>query len=256
MDRIAALQALGQSIWLDNINRRMLLNGELRRMIDQGEIRGVTSNPTIFNNAISKSTDYDSAIQSMAWAGWDNEKIFWQLAIEDIRDATDLFADLYKKTSGADGYVSLEVDPRIANDGDKMLKQAETLWKTVNRPNVMIKIPGTKAGLKAIRKALAKGINVNITLIFSIERYSEVIEAYLSALEERVKSRVTDPGYCLCGILFCFQSRHEDRSSIGRANPGKGKRRGTCGKAPGQSCYCQFENGLSNFPESFPIRTV
>ena len=186
MDRLSKLIKRGQSIWLDNINRHMLLSGELKRMIQQGEIRGVTSNPTIFNNAISKSTDYDSAIQSMSWAGWDAEEIFWQLAKEDICSGTDLFRSLFDKTKGMDGFVSLEVDPRWANDSSKMLKQAEALWKEVDRPNLMIKIPGTKAGLKSIQTLITRGVNVNITLIFSIEVYKEVIEAYFAALEDRI----------------------------------------------------------------------
>jgi transaldolase/glucose-6-phosphate isomerase len=205
MDRLKKLTKVGQSVWLDNINRHMIRSGELKRMIDQGEIRGVTSNPTIFNNAISKSTDYDSAIQSMSWAGWDAESIFWQLAKEDICSATDLFRPLFDKTKGKDGFVSLEVDPRWANDGLKMLKQAETLWKEVDRPNLMIKIPGTKAGLKSIQTALSRGININITLIFSIDVYKEVIEAYFTALEDRIARNL--PVNHISSVASFFVSR-------------------------------------------------
>ena len=127
MNSISKLTQLGQSIWYDNIQRKLLESGELRAMIERGDIRGVTSNPTIFNNAIAKSTDYDSALMPLAWAGWDAEKIFWQLAIEDIRAACDEFAPLYEESNGGDGYVSLEVNPYIANDTEKTVAQAEQL---------------------------------------------------------------------------------------------------------------------------------
>jgi transaldolase/glucose-6-phosphate isomerase len=185
-DRIKKLTSLGQSIWYDNIQRKLLESGELKAMIERGDIRGVTSNPTIFNNAIAKSTDYDSALTSLAWAGWDAEKIFWQLAIEDIRAACDAFAPLYEETNGGDGFVSLEVSPFIANDTDATVAQVEQLWARVRRPNLMVKIPATKAGIPAIRKAISVGINVNITLIFSLARYAEVMDAYLSGLEDHL----------------------------------------------------------------------
>jgi transaldolase/glucose-6-phosphate isomerase len=183
---IQQLTQLGQSLWYDNIQRRLLDSGELAAMIARGDIRGVTSNPTIFHNAISKTSDYDSALVPLALSGWDAESIFWQLAVEDIRAACDLFAPLYAETYGVDGYVSLEVSPYLANDTTKTIEQAKELWATVGRSNLMIKIPATKAGLPAIRQAIAAGINVNVTLIFSIERYREVIEAYISGLEDRL----------------------------------------------------------------------
>src|SRR5512138_1932804 len=185
-DSIKKLTALGQSIWYDNIQRKLLESGELQAMIERGDIRGVTSNPTIFNNAIAKSTDYDAALKSLAWAGWDAEKIFWQLAVEDIRAACDAFAPLYEETNGGDGYVSLEVSPFIANDTDATVAQVEQLWARVRRPNLMVKIPATKAGIPAIRKAISVGVNVNVTLIFSLARYAEVMEAYLSGLEDHL----------------------------------------------------------------------
>jgi len=186
MKNIQKLTSLGQSLWLDNIQRKQLENGELKAMIERGDIRGMTSNPTIFNNAISKTKDYDSALTSLAWAGWDAEKIFWQLAIEDIRAACDLFSPLYEETNGGDGYVSIEVSPDVAHDTEANLAQAEQLWARVRRPNLMVKIPATKEGIPAIRKAIAVGININITLIFSLKRYAEVMEAYLSGLEDHL----------------------------------------------------------------------
>lgn len=185
-DSIKKLTSLGQSLWYDNIQRKILENGEFKAMIERGDIRGVTSNPSIFNNAIAKSTDYDSALTPLAWAGWDAQKIFWQLVIEDIKAACDAFLPLYEESNGGDGYVSIEVTPDLAYDTEKTIAQAQQLWARVARKNLMVKIPATKEGIPAIRKSIAAGININITLIFSLKRYAEVMEAYLSGLEDRV----------------------------------------------------------------------
>ena len=185
-DRITHLHELGQSLWYDSIQRRLLENGEIAEMIQRGEIKGMTSNPTIFQKAIAGSDDYEDALKPMAWADWSAESIFYQLAIEDIQTAADLFAPLYQKTNGVDGYVSLEVNPLLAKDTQKTIEEAGRLWKTVNRPNLMIKIPATQEGIKAIQASIAAGINVNVTLIFSLKRYEDVINAYFSGLEERV----------------------------------------------------------------------
>jgi transaldolase len=176
----------GQSVWYDNIQRKLLKNGEMARMISEGEIRGVTSNPTIFMNAITKSQDYDETLVPMARAGADAMEIFFHLAIEDIQATADLFQPLYAQTSGGDGYVSLEVSPYLAHDTAGTLEEAKRLWQKVNRPNLMIKIPATKAGLPAITEAIAEGINVNVTLIFSRARYAKVMDAYLAGLEKRL----------------------------------------------------------------------
>src|SRR3972149_11028762 len=146
MNPIQKLTSLGQSLWYDNIQRKLLVHGELKAMIERGDIRGVTSNPTIFQNAIAKTTDYDSALVPLAWSGFDAEKIFWKLAIEDIQAGCDLFRPLYDETEGGDGYVSLEVSPYLANDTEGTTKQAKELWERVNRPNLMVKIPATKEG--------------------------------------------------------------------------------------------------------------
>lgn len=179
----------GQSPWLDNIDRRQLKDGGLAKLIADGDVTGVTSNPTIFNNAISGSRIYDETIQPMALAGSDPESIFFQLAIEDIRNAADLFRPIYDQTNGADGYVSLEVSPKLARSTRKTIEQAKWLWQLLDRPNVMIKIPATLQGLPAITAAIAEGINVNVTLIFSLERYIAVTDAYMKGLEKRVKAK-------------------------------------------------------------------
>jgi transaldolase/glucose-6-phosphate isomerase len=204
-ESIKKLTSLGQSLWYDNIQRKLLETGELKAMIERGDIRGVTSNPTIFQNAIAKTTDYDAALIPLAWSGWDAEKIFWQLAIEDIQQACDLFRPMYDETKGGDGYVSLEVSPYLANDTEGTIKQAKELWARVNRPNLMVKIPATKEGIPAIRQAIAAGINVNVTLIFALDRYAAVMDAYIAGLEDRVA--MNEPINMVASVASFFVSR-------------------------------------------------
>ena len=184
------LFALGQSLWYDNIERRLLKNGDLKAMIQRGDVYGVTSNPTIFNNAIANSKDYDPQIAELARAGKDTAQIFDALTVQDIQAACDLFRPLYDSTRGGDGYVSIEVHPDLASDTDATNEEARRLWALVDRPNLMVKIPGTAAGVPAIRHSVSAGININITLIFSRQRYAEVIEAYLAGLERRVENNL------------------------------------------------------------------
>jgi transaldolase len=186
MNATLKLHAAGQSVWYDNIQRGLLKNGELAGMIQRGEIRGVTSNPSIFMNAIARSTDYDEALLALAEQGRSAEEIYAHLTVKDIQEAADLFRPLYQQTAGGDGYVSLEVAPTLAHDTDATLAEARRLWALVDRPNLMVKIPATRAGLPAITSAIAEGINVNVTLIFSLQRYAEVMDAYLAGLEQCV----------------------------------------------------------------------
>ncbi|MBE2234157.1 MAG: transaldolase [Anaerolinea sp.] len=185
MNNVQKLHLLGQSIWCDNIQRGLLVNGEFAGMIARQEIRGVTSNPTIFMNAMTKTHDYDAGLTPLAKAGHSAEEIFWQLAVEDILAGADLLAPLYQESNAGDGYISLEVSPYLAHDTESTLAEARRLWKLIDRPNLMIKIPATGVSLPAIRGAIADGINVNVTLIFSRERYAEVMEAYIQGLEQR-----------------------------------------------------------------------
>lgn len=179
------LTELGQSVWLDYIRRDILTNGELERMIRENALRGVTSNPAIFEQAIGGSDDYDEALEVLAARGASPLEAYESLAIEDIRLAADQFRDLYEESGGTDGFVSLEVSPELAHDTEGTLQEARRLWKEVARPNVMIKVPGTEEGLPAIEQLLYEGLNVNITLLFSLRGYERVMEAYLKALERR-----------------------------------------------------------------------
>jgi len=203
------IHQLGQSLWYDNIQRRMLRNGDMAEMINRGEIYGVTSNPSIFQNAIAKSNDYDSGLKPMAYAGWSSADIFWELAVEDIRATADLLQPVYRQTSGEDGYVSLEVNPNLAHDAEGTYAEAVKLWNRVNRENLMIKIPATKEGVGAIRKAIAAGLNINVTLIFSLERYQEVMEAYIAGLEDRLAAK--QPLENIASVASFFVSRVDSK---------------------------------------------
>jgi transaldolase len=182
-ERLAAITAAGTSIWLDQIRRSMTQGGELRRLVDECSLRGQTSNPAIFEKTILGSEDYDEQIASLK--GEDARTIYQAIAIQDVQEACDVLRTVYDATGGYDGYVSLEVDPDLAHDCDKTIKQAREYWGRVNRPNLMIKIPGTEACLPAIEEALYAGININITLLFSVEAYRKVTDAYISAMTRR-----------------------------------------------------------------------
>ena len=238
MNPIKKLTSLGQSLWYDNIQRKLLVNGELKAMIERGDIRGVTSNPTIFQNAIAKTTDYDAALIPLAWAGWDAEKIFWQLAIEDIQEACDLFRPLYDKTKGGDGYVSLEVSPYLANDTESTAKQAKELWARVNRPNLMVKIPATREGIPAIRESIAAGININVTLIFALDRYAAVMDAYLAGLEDRIAQNL--PVQQIASVASFFVSRVDTK--IDPRLPEDSPLRGRAAIANAKFAYDAFES--------------
>ena len=187
MNPLKQLHELGQSIWLDFIDRPLMNSGQLQQLIEEDGIRGITSNPAIFEKAITGGTDYDEDVRRLAGEGLSNEAIFYRVAVADIQRAADVLLPVYEdKVSGADGFVSLEVSPRLALDTDKTLEQARQLWQAVQRPNVMIKIPGTQPGLPAIRQAIAEGININVTLLFSLDRYAAVAEAYMAGLEDRL----------------------------------------------------------------------
>jgi transaldolase len=177
------LESFGQSIWIDFIRRGTLESGELKALIDQDGISGVTSNPSIFEKAIAESHDYDAAICRLAEEGQSPAEMYQGLTISDIRTTADLFYPLFKRLEGKDGFVSLEVNPHLAHDTDGTVREARQLWSYVDRPNLMIKVPATREGLPAIKQLIGEGINVNITLLFGLPRYREVVEAYLAGLE-------------------------------------------------------------------------
>jgi transaldolase len=180
------LQAFGQSAWLDFLRRGMLTSGEMQRLMEDCGVQGVTSNPSIFEKAIAGSHDYDDRIHALALEGKTSREIYEDLTLDDVRRAADLFRRVYDQTEGRDGFVSLEVSPDLADDATGTVKEARRLWRLLKRPNVMIKVPGTREGITAIRQLIAEGINVNVTLLFGLSRYRDVCEAYLEGLAARM----------------------------------------------------------------------
>lgn len=180
------LEAMGQSIWLDYIKRDLITSGELEALIDADGLRGITSNPSIFESAIAKSNEYDHDIQKMKSENKEINVVYETLTQQDVRDAADKFRMLYNNTNGQDGFVSLEVNPHLAHDTQGTITEARRLWKALSRPNVLIKVPGTREGLPAITQLISEGININVTLLFGLDRYEEVALAYIEGLEKRL----------------------------------------------------------------------
>src|SRR6201997_4028068 len=186
MKATLALHNLGQSLWLDNITRDLLDNGTLKRYIDEFSVTGLTSNPTIFEHAISKSKSYDAEIGRLLSTGLSGEELFFELALQDLTRAADLFASVHERTAGVDGFVSLELSPLLAYDTKKSVSAAKSLHGKGNRPNLFIKIPGTSNGVPAIEESIANGVAINVTLLFSREQYLASAEAYMRGLERRL----------------------------------------------------------------------
>ncbi|KAA3665152.1 MAG: transaldolase [Chloroflexi bacterium] len=242
---IHQLAKMGQSVWYDNIERRLLDNGGLADMITNGDIQGLTSNPSIFKNAIVNSSDYDNALQALAADGKSTDEIIEHLTVNDIQEAAKLLLPLYEETKGLDGYASLEVRPTLAYDTDNTLAEAKRLWQWVDVPNLMIKIPATDDGLPAIRQAIAAGINVNVTLIFSIERYREVAEAYLLGLEDRLATG--QPIDKIASVASFFISRLD--SAVDKQLEGVGSDRAA--KLMGKTAVANAKLAYQAFKEIF-----
>ena len=241
---LITLGRLGQSPWYDFITRDLMKSGELARLIAEDGLMGMTSNPTIFEKAISGSSHYDEDIRRLAADGRTPARIFEALAVADVRAACDAFLPLHQRTGGVDGLVSLEVSPTLANDTQGTIAEAERLWKAVARPNAMIKIPGTLEGLPAITHSLAEGINVNVTLLFSVARHEQVIEAFLTGLERRAAA-----GHPLDGIQSVasfFVSRLDGKVDplLDKAGDPRGLR-GTAAIANACMAYGAFERAFS-----------
>jgi transaldolase len=185
MNPLKGLSEMGQSVWLDFIARELIAGGDLKRLIEEDGIRGMTSNPILFQKAIAGSADYDDDIRSLALAGKDVKDLYEAIAIRDVQMAADAFAGTYHDSDGNHGFVSLEVDPNLAHDTGKTIEEARRLWNELRRPNVLIKVPGTLEGLPAIRQLISEGINVNVTLLFGLPRYKAVAEAYIRGLQDR-----------------------------------------------------------------------
>ncbi|HVE68040.1 MAG TPA: transaldolase, partial [Solirubrobacteraceae bacterium] len=236
--RLQALTEAGTAVWLDQIRRTLIEGGELKRLIDESSLRGVTSNPAIFEKAILGSDDYDSDLESMAKEGLDAKTIYDRIAITDVQMAADVLRPVHDATGGTDGFVSLEVHPRLARDMEATLEQARGYWKELDRPNVMIKIPGTDEGIPAIEQAIYEGINVNVTLLFSVEAYARVAEAFIRGLERRHEE---GQSLDVHSVASFFVSRVDSEVDKRLEGLGREDLQGTAAVANARSAYLRFK---------------
>jgi transaldolase len=239
MKATQSLHNLGQSIWLDNITRELLDSGTLKRYIDDLSVTGLTSNPTIFDHAIAKSKSYDSEIRRLMGTGLSGEALFFELAVQDLTRAADLFAPIHERTAAVDGFVSLEVSPLLAYDTKATVEQAKALHKKANRRNLFIKIPGTKEGAPAIEEAISSGVPVNVTLLFSRDHYVAAAEAYMRGLERRIAAGLSPD---VRSVASLFISRW-DKATMDKVPD---KDRDKLGVAIGQQTYKAYRDVLES----------
>ncbi len=240
--RLKALTEAGVSVWLDQIRRSLVEGGELQRMVDEDSLRGVTANPSIFEKAILGSDDYDEELEAMAREELEAKDIYERLAIRDVQGAADVMAGVHRESNGRDGFVSLEVGPELAHDAEGTIAEVRDFWKRVDRPNVMIKIPGTPEGVPAIEEALYEGINVNVTLLFAVEAYEKVIEAYMSALERRqAEGQPLDVN----SVASFFVSRVDTNADRKLEELGRTELQGTAAVANARAAYRLFKEKFS-----------
>jgi transaldolase len=255
MNRIMQLIEYGQSYWLDNLTRQMIEDGELQRRVAQEGLRGMTSNPDIFHRSIAHGPEYDDQIVSLSAITRDMERIYAKLTISDVRDACDILRPVYDKSKGLDGFVSLEVSPRLSHDSATSIIEAQSLAAAVERPNLFIKIPGTVEGVSAIEELLFQGVNINITLLFSTMRYRSVAEAHLRALERRV--RAGKPVNNVASVASFFLSRVDVlvdellsaafvRSKISETDPAAKRLLGKAAIANAKLAYLDFQRILAS----------
>jgi transaldolase len=238
-DAPKALNHLGQSLWLDNITRDLLTSGTLQRYIDELSVTGLTSNPSIFDHAVTHSKSYDEEIRRQASAGKGGEALFFELAIQDLTKAADMFAAIHKRTAGVDGWVSLEVSPLLAHDTAKTVAEARALHTKANRPNLFIKIPGTLEGLPAIEEAIFSGIPINVTLLFSRDDYVRAADAYVRGLERRVAAGLNPD---VRSVASVFVSRW-DKATLDKV---PAELRDRLGIAVSQQCYKAYRDLLES----------
>jgi transaldolase len=239
MNATAKLRAVGQSLWLDDITRDLLDSGTLQRYIGELSITGLTSNPSIFDHAITHSDKYDAEIRRLRARGYSGESLFFELVLQDIARAAELFLPVHEATAGTDGWVSLEVSPLLAYETDETIEEARQLWRRANTPNLFIKIPGTKEGLPAIEQAIAAGVPVNVTLLFSPAQYEAAADAYMRGLERRVASGLPPN---IRSVASVFISRW-DRAVADKI---PARMRNTLGSAVGQLAYKSYRDVLES----------
>jgi transaldolase len=237
-ERLAALTAAGTSVWLDQLSRGVLESGELARMVAEDSLRGVTSNPAIFEKSILGSADYDDELKALADEGKTAREIYRSMALHDVQAACDTLRGVYDATGGVDGYVSWEVAPRLAHDTEGTLEQGRMYWDLVDRPNLMIKIPATEAGIPAIEAALFDGLNINVTLLFSVAAYERVMEAYIRAMERRLEAGKPLDRHSVASF---FVSRVDTEVDKRLEALGNTELQGTAGLANARAAYQAFQ---------------
>jgi transaldolase len=242
-NHLREIEAEGQSIWIDNISRQLIDDGIMARLIEEDGISGVTSNPTIFEKAMAHSDRYDDAFREVIDETQDPQEIFERLAYRDIRDAADLFRPVFDRTGGADGYVSFEVPSSLAFDADKTIEAAQHYKAEIDRPNVLIKVPGTAEGVKAFEELTALGVNVNVTLLFAVKRYEEIAEAFLSGLERRAEADESIDGSA--SVASFFVSRVDGKVDKALEGTGHEDLRGKAAVANARIAYQSFQRIFS-----------
>ncbi len=245
------IQEFGQSIWLDFLRRKMIASGEIKTLIEEDGLRGITSNPSIFHKAIGGSHDYDGDITAFALEGKGAHEIYDALTIKDVQAAADLFRPAYEEMEGKDGFVSLEVNPHLARDVEGTVSEARRLWKTLDRPNVFIKVPGTREGLKCVRRLISEGVNVNVTLLFGLPRYRKVAGAYISGLEDRAAAG--KPLERISSVASFFLSRIDVLVDpmLEEIIAGGGKKAGLAEKVRGQLAIASAKEAYQIYREIF-----
>ena len=224
MNRLQRLHEAGVSIWLDTLSRELLESGEFATLVDEYAVSGATSNPTIFAKAITGSDRYDEQLRGLDSAGVsDTKELFFAIALDDVRGAAAILRPVYERTGGGDGFISFECTPDVADDAEATVEQALDLWRRLDLPNVLIKVPATEAGVAAIEELTAAGVNVNVTLLFSVERYEEVIEAYLRGLERRVAAREPVAGISSVASFFVSRVDAKADAALGPHSPLRGR---------------------------------
>src|SRR4051812_37681465 len=242
-NHLREIEALGQSIWLDNISRQLLDGGTLKRLVEDDGISGVTSNPTIFEKAIGGSDRYDEALKEAANAGLDARDTFFQLAFADIRDGADLLRPIFEQTEGQDGYISFELPPELAYDAEGSIEAAKRFFAEIDRPNVLIKVPGTAEGVTAFEELTAAGVSVNVTLLFAVKRYEEIAEAYVRGLERRADAG--EPIDRIASVASFFVSRVDGKIDAALEKLGRGELSGQAAIANARIAYESFQRIFS-----------
>ncbi|MEA2332862.1 MAG: transaldolase [Thermoleophilaceae bacterium] len=242
-NRLREIEALGQAVWIDNLNRQLLDGGTLRQLIEADGISGVTSNPTIFEKGMGQSDRYDDAFREVAAETSDTQEIFERLAIRDVRDAADLLRPTFEATEGQDGYVSFELPASLAFDAQGSIEAALRLNDLIDRANVLIKVPGTEAGVEAFEELTGRGVNVNVTLLFAVERYREIAEAYVRGLQRRVDAG--EPVDRAASVASFFVSRVDTKVDAALEELGREDLRGKAAVANAKIAYAEFQEIFS-----------